>query len=267
MLTDARYHVDVVAEAGGLLQALTLQPYRFTLTELSVATGLSKNKTFRLLYTLVRVGLVQQDTETKRYSLGVSVLPMAGAVQASNEILLAARDTLDWLQDTVGERINLGVLDGPDHAICIDTREGTRRIQISARIGARIALHAGAIPKVLLACSDDATIADYIARNSPLHRYTTQTAPTAEALWDALRQIRRAGVAISDEDLDLGAASIAVPIYDRAGAVVAAVSIAVPIERFGLAEREEYELTLRRASERISRNLGYVTMYGRHVSA
>ena len=264
---DSRYYVDVVAEAGALLRAFTAPPYRFTLTELSTALGLSKNKAFRLLYTLVQIGLVQQDVETKRYSLGLSVLHLASAAQASNELLLAARDTLDWLQDTIGERINLGTYDGPDHAVCVDTRDGSRRIQISARIGARIALHAGAIPKALLAFSDDSAIERYIERNAPLKSYTSQTAQAPEALWGQVRAIRRAGVAVSDEDLDLGVGAIATPIFDRSGAVVAAVSIAVPLERFGLSERETYELALQRASERISRNLGFVAMPGRSVIA
>ncbi len=260
---DERYYVEVVAEASELLRAFANAPYRFTLTELSVASGLSKNKTFRLLYTLVYTGLVQQDAETKRYMLGLPLLHLASIVQGSNELLLAARDTLDWLQETIGERINLGTYDGPDHAICVDTRESARRIAISARIGVRIPLHAGAVPKILLAFSTDAQIASYLERNSPLRQFTPRTATTADALWDDLRTIRRNGFAASEEDLDEGMGALAAPIFDRYGAVVAAVSVAVPVERFGRFEREEYEAALQRASERISRNLGFVASFGR----
>jgi len=129
---DERYYVEVVAEASELLRIFAHTPYRFTLTELSVASGRSKNKTFRLLYTLTYAGLVQQDAEAKRYTLGLSPLHLASIVQGSNELLLAARDALDWLQDTSGERINPGTYDGPDHAICVDTRASARRIAISA---------------------------------------------------------------------------------------------------------------------------------------
>lgn len=260
---DERYYVEVVAEASALLRTFANAPYRFTLTEMSVASGLSKNKTFRLLYTLAYTGLVQQDAETKRYTLGLPLLHLASIVQGSNELLLAARDTLDWLQDTVGERINLGTYDGPDHAICVDTRESARRLTISARIGVRLPLHAGAIPKALLAFSTDAQIASYLERNLPLRQFTPRTATTAEALWDDLRAIRRGGFAVSDEDLDEAVCALGAPIFDRHGMAVAAVSIAVPIERFGQDERDEYEVALQRASERISRNLGFVVSFGR----
>jgi len=261
-LHDARYYVDVVAEAGELLRAFTPPPYRFTLTELSLATGLSKNKTFRLLYTLTQTGFVHQSTETKRYSLGLPVLYLASALQASNELLLAAHDTLDWLQDTVGERINLGVFDGAEHAICVETREGSRRMQVSAHVGARFPLHIGAVPKALLAFAGDDAVAKYLARNSPLRAFTSKTVRTPATLWDEMHTIRRLGLATSEEDLDDGVGAIAMPIFDRTGVVIAAVSIAAPMARFGPDEREGYEQALQKASERISRSLGFVAMPG-----
>ena len=259
----SRYYVDVVAESMHLLQSFAAPPFRFTLTELSVLTGLSKNKTFRLLQTLVQTGVVRQEADTKRYTLGLPVLRLVSAVQAGNELLLAARDTLDWLQDTVGERVNLGARDDEDQALCIDTRESSRRIQISARIGVRFPLHAGAIPKVLLAFSDDATIAGYLARNEPLRPFTARTVRTADELWSEMRAIRRVGVSVSDEDLDEGACAIAAPIFDRNGKVVAGVSIAAPTARFGPAERDHYREMVTEAGGRISRNLGFVAVPGR----
>lgn len=264
---DARYYVDVVAESIQLLQAFAAPPYRFTLTELSVLTGLSKNKTFRLLHTLVHTGMVRQEADTKRYALGLPVLRLASALQAGDEILLAARDTLDWVQDTIDERVNLGAWDGEDHSICIETREPSQRLQISARVGVRFPLHAGAIPKVLLAYSDDATIAGYIARNQPLRSFTAKTANSADELWAEVRAIRREGVAVSDEDLDEGACAIAAPIFDRGGKVVAGLSIAAPVSRFGPLERQRYREVVIAAGERISRNLGFVASPGRWVVA
>jgi DNA-binding IclR family transcriptional regulator len=259
----SRYYVDVVAESMHLLHSFAAPPFRFTLTELSVLTGLSKNKTFRLLQTLVQSGVVRQEADTKRYTLGLPVLRLVSAGQAGNELLLAARDTLDWLQDTVGERVNLGARDDEDQALCIDTRESARRIQISARIGVRFPLHVGAIPKVLLAFSDDATIAGYLARNEPLRRFSPRTACTADELWAEMRAIRRTGVSVSDEDLDEGACAIAAPIYDRNGKVVAGVSIAAPVTRFGPAERNRYREVIVEAGARVSRNLGFVAVPGR----
>ncbi len=260
---QSRYHVDVVAEAMRLVQAFAAPPYRFTLTELSVLTGLSKNKTFRLLHTLVQTGMVRQEADTKRYTLGLPVLRLASALQASDELLLAARDTLDWVQDTANERVNLGTFDGEDYALCVDTRESSRRIQISARIGARFPLHAGAIPKVLLAFSDEVTLESYLERHPTLQVFTSHTVRSAEGLREELRAIRRAGVSVSDGDMDDGVCAIAAPIFDRQGKIVAGISIAVTAARFALDDRERLQEVVIEAGERISRILGFVAMPGR----
>lgn len=260
---DSRYAVEVVAEAMHLLQAFSAPPYRFTLTELSVLTSLSKNKTFRLLHTLVQSGMVSQEADTKRYMLGLSVLRLASALQASNDILLAARDTLDWMQDTANERVNLGTFDGEDHALCIDTRDSSRRLQISARIGVRFPLHAGAVSKVLLAFSGADAIEGYLRRNPVPRTFTAKTVRTPDELRDEMRAIRRAGISVSAEDLDEGACAIAAPIFDRNGKIAAGVSVAVPVARFGADDRERYRDLVVEAGERISRNLGFVARPGR----
>lgn len=259
----SRYSIEVVAEAMTLVQAFTAPPYRFTLTELSVLTGLSKNKTFRLLHTLVQSGMVRQEGDTKRYSLGMPVLRLASALQAGDELLLAARDTLDWVQDTVDERVNLGTFDGEDHALCIDTRESSRRIQISARIGARFPLHAGAIPKVLLAFSGDAAIAAYLERNPAPQVFTSSTVRSGDELKEELGAIRRTGISVSDGDMDEGVCAIAAPVFDRHGKIVAGLSVAVPSARFAPDDRERLQGVVVEAGERISRNLGFVPMFGR----
>ncbi len=253
----SRYHVDAVAKAMRLLATFGAPPHRFSLTELSTRSGLSKNRTFRLLQTLAKTGFVCHEPDTKLYRLGLAVFGLAGALRAGDELLLAAGEALDWACDASGETVNLFAPDGEDGAICVDKRESDRHLQISARIGARFALHAGASPKLLLACAGDAFVARYLERHQPLRAFTSATIVAPGRLWEEVRRIRAQGFSVSDEDLDRGACAIAAPVRDRRGAVVAGVSVAAPATRFGPAERERTRAIAVEAGQRISRNLGY----------
>lgn len=253
----SRYRVDAVAKALRLLEVFTIPPHRFNLTELSARANMSKNQTFRLLCTLGEAGFVRQEPETKSYRLGVRMFQLAGALLEGDDLLLAAGEALTWARDTTGETVNLIARDGPDAAICVDRRGSPRPLQITARVGARFALHAGASPKLLLAFSDDRTIEWYFARHQSLPAFTAATITDPVALRAELQRIRAQGYAISDEDLDAGACAVAAPIHNRRGDVIAGVSIASPASRFGPVERERNRTVALEAAARISQNLGY----------
>lgn len=253
----SRYRVDAVAKALRLLEGFAEPPHRFNLTELSARADMSKNQAFRLLCTLGEAGFVHQEPETKAYRLGVRMFQLAGALLDGDDLLLAAGDALTWARDVTGETVNLIARDGPDAAICVDRRGSPRPLQISARVGARFALHAGASPKLLLAFSDDQTVDCYCAGHQPFPAFTATTITDPVALWAELRQIRARGYAISDEDLDAGACAVAAPIRNRRGDVIAGVSVASPASRFGPVERDRNRQVALEAAARISQTLGY----------
>lgn len=252
-----RYRVQSVVKATALLGAFSEPPHRFTLTELSQRTQQSKNQAFRLLQTLLETGFVRLEPGSKVYCLGPAAYRLLGAVQLSDELVLAADQTLDWVRDETGETINLIARDGPDSAVCVAKRESAQRLQITAQLGKRFALHAGASPKLLLAFSPDDRIDDYLARRQPLHASTPYTITALHQLWEEIWRIREEGFATSDEDLDLGACAVAAPIRDRSGEVVAGISLAMPAARFGPLERERFRTIALEAGQRISTALGY----------
>lgn len=258
-----RYRVQAVVKATALLGAFSEPPHRFTLTELSQRTQQSKNQAFRLLQTLLETGFVRLEPGSKVYCLGPAAYRLLGAVQLGDELVLAADQTLDWVRDETGETINLIARDGPDAAVCVAKRESARRLQITAQLGKRFTLHAGASPKLLLAFSPDDRIDAYLARHQPLRALTPYTITEAHQLWDEIRRIREEGFATSDEDLDLGACAVAAPIHDRSGEVVAGISLAMPAARFGPLERDRFRSIALEAGRRISTVLGYDA--GRHT--
>jgi DNA-binding IclR family transcriptional regulator len=252
-----RYYIDAVGRAVQLLRAFLAPPHRFGVTELSQRTGMTKNLVFRLLRTLTAEGLLQWDPKTRTYTLSYDLTELGAVASRGSSLVQAATPVLDRLAQETGETINLIARADEFTAICIDKRDSAWRLQITARIGARFSLHAGAVPKLLLAFSDAENIERYLAQHQPLPQFTPHTITDPDALRAELAVIRQRGVSVSEEDLDLGACAIAAPIYDRHGSVIAGVSIAMPASRFGEPERMRYRETVTAAAAEISRRLGY----------
>ncbi len=231
-LGESRYKVSSVQSAIALLEAFLQPPHQFGVTELSRMTGRTKNQTFRLLQTLADDAVVVIDPDTKRYSLGYRMLEWGVVAQKSSPLVIAVSPVMDRLASEIRETIVLMALADDVSAICIDKRESSQSLQISAKVGRRVFLHAGAGSKCLLAYSPPEFIDRFITRTGPLARHTARTITDPDRLREEMVLIRECGYSVSDEDLDEGACSIAAPIRGHRGDVIAAVSIACPKARF-----------------------------------
>ncbi len=250
-----RYRILSVQRAAQLLSAFLTPPHEYGVSELSRMLGQTKNQTFRLLQTLVDERLVIFDLVSKRYRLGYRVVELGVVAQKKLPLVAAAAPVLDRVAEESGETINLGTLADEVTAICLDKRESAHPLQIHARVGGRTPLHAGAVSKLLLAYSSESFVAEFLALASPLERFTDKTIVEADALRAELQAIRTAGYAISDEDLDPGACSVAAPIRNGTGEVIAGISIATPKARFSAPEREVTIRAVVGAAEEISLKL------------
>lgn len=222
-------------------------------TELANRLSLSKNQVFRILSTLKEYNYVHQ-TPAKTYRLGSKFFEIGQRTMDQSDLIQAARQQMDWLSDETGEAIHLFVRDGLQ-AVCVARKESPAAIGLSAQIGRRFLMHAGACPKAILAYQDRAFV-DRMVGEYGLPRYTEHTVITREALDLQLVAIRERGYAESDEDLDPYAYSIAVPIPGLDGQVNTAMSVAGPIHRFTPEHRERAHGLLLEARARISESLG-----------
>ncbi len=222
-------------------------------TELANRLSLSKNQVFRILATLKEYNYVHQ-TAGKTYQLGSKFFEIGQRLINQSDLIQAIRPQMDWLRDETGETIHLFARDGLQ-AVCIARRESRAVIGLSAQIGRRFLMHAGACPKAILAFQDrsfvDSAIAEY-----GLPRYTERTVISREALDEQLAEIRERGYAESDEDLDPYAYSIAIPIPGMNGQVNLSMSVAGPVHRFTPEHRERAFNLLIEARQRINETIG-----------
>lgn len=255
---DRNYRISAAEKAFQVLNAFSVSPHRFTLTEIAAATGLSANQAFRVLQTLLAIGFVRVEPESKTYRLGARLFALIPALYHGDELLVASRDALDAAQCQTGEMVSLIVADGDDATICIDSREPGCTGCGAGGIGSRSThLHAGAAGKLLLAFSLDERIARYLAAHDPLHRFTPRTCATADDLWAAIRQVRQDGYAVSLGEVSEEMYGIAAPVRDRRGDLVATVTLAASLVGTGSGERDRQTAAMIETARRISTNLGY----------
>lgn len=245
------YTIEAVARALRVLEALGDQPGR-GVTALADELGLTKTIVFRLLQTLEEGGYVQRDESRAVYALGYRIAILGERVGRDGALLHVARPVMDGLRDATGENVNLVVREGLN-AMALATREGLHSIRLFAQSGRRGPLHAGGASQLLLAFADEAVRERVLS--GPLERYTPHTIIDPAQLSAALARIRASGCNVALNDLDDGAFSVAAPIRDGAGEVVAGLSVAGAAVRLDEARRGEYIDAVGKAADEISARL------------
>ncbi|WP_165452197.1 IclR family transcriptional regulator [Paenibacillus thalictri] len=213
-----------VYNAIRILREFTLEDKELGITELSQRLGLAKSTIFRLVNTLNGNNLVEKNMYTHKYHLGIGAFELGFAAYHGNELRLIAYPLLNKLMNTVREAVHLGVYDhGEVVFLCKrvpDNHKGT-----VSKIGKRIPSHCTASGKVLLAHQSDQEINRIIQLG--LERYTQKTISDGGVLTEQLRDVRKNGYAIGMAEYNEGVCSIAVPVVNDNGRVIAAISLAM----------------------------------------
>ena len=249
--------VEVPALRKGLLVLELLARHgSLTMAEIQQRAQLNKTMTFRLLRALGEHGYVEHDEVSHRYSLGLKLLELGGAVTVSLDLASLSQPLLNDLRMTFRETVNLGVL-RDDHILYVAIAESSRPgLLMASYVGNRNHLHSTAIGKVILAFLPDDDRHEILA-GYPMPRLTSHTITEPALLDDELDLTHRRGHAVDNEENEIGARCVAVPILDSRGRPLAGVSISGPISRIDDATIERMAEQLWAVSHEISRRLGY----------
>lgn len=198
-------------------------------TDVADRAGLPKSTAARLLATLVGEGAVEQVPGDTSYRLGPRLITLAAGFSLARSLAAIARPMLVDLAEASGEAAGLGIPDG-DLIHYIDQVDTVHPVLVRDWTGARAPLHAVSSGQVLLAFRTPAAIERYLDR--PMERFTDRTLADADAVRERLREVRRRGYAWAIEEFDAGISSVAAPIADASGEVIAAVHVHGPSYRF-----------------------------------
>jgi DNA-binding IclR family transcriptional regulator len=223
-------------------------------TEVAAELGVHKSTAFRLIAALENGSLVEQDGERGKYHLGRGVLRLAAATAARLELPTESRPLCRRLAAELGEAVDVAILDAGE-ATSILQEYAPSAITGRNWLGQRTPLHATASGKILLACTDAATLEEVLA--SELHRYTTHTVTEPTSLEAELAKVRERGWASTTEELEIGLNAIAAPVQDGTGEVVAAVGVSGPSYRLTAESFPAVAAHLGEGARGISARLGH----------
>ncbi|WP_420227349.1 IclR family transcriptional regulator domain-containing protein [Pigmentiphaga litoralis] len=228
---EDKEYVAGLEKGLAVIEAFGIRNGPLTLSEAADITGHPRATTRRSLLTLQRLGYVESDGKTFR--LAPRVLRLGHAYVTSSPLPKLVQPVLEAISERTQESSSLAVLDGTN--VVFVARAATRRsLSHGLGMGSRLPVHGAATGRVLLAAlaPDEAERILLRMARRPLTPRTRIDVPELLAL---LEDVRRDGYAVSDEELELGLRSIAVPVHDMHGRTVAAMSIVASTSRFTLA--------------------------------
>jgi IclR family pca regulon transcriptional regulator len=229
-----RAHDTVQSLVRGLavIRAFDAEHPELTLSEVARRAGITRAAAGRFLRTLEELGYVRGSGATsvgRSYGLTPRVLELGFSYLSALSIPEVVQPHLERLSREVDESVSAAVLDGSD--IVYIARVPTRRIMsVRITIGTRFPAFATSMGRVLLAGMTDATREAALAA-SALPALTDRTLTSAGALRDELVRVGEQGWALVDGELEPGLRSVAVPLHDRRGGVVAAVNVSTSATR------------------------------------
>jgi DNA-binding IclR family transcriptional regulator len=198
-------------------------------TEVAERTELAKSTAARLLASLAREGAVEQVPGQTRYRLGPRMATLSVGVAPVRNLVAIARPILEALARETGEAAGLSVPDGAT-VHYIDQVDSTHEVQVRDWTGTRVPMHAVSSGQVFLAHMNPTEVERYLAQ--PRVSFTPNTITDSSALRDRLRQVQLDGFAWVREEFAEGLNSVAAPVADDGGEIVAAVHLHGPSYRF-----------------------------------
>jgi IclR family pca regulon transcriptional regulator len=233
-----------------VIQAFTQQSPQMTISQLSVKTGLSRAAVRRCLYTLTKLGFAGAEDGT-RYSLRPRMLTLSHTYTASNTLSSAAQPILERMSTALRESFSVATLDGED-IVYIARTQVSRVMAVDLHIGSRLPAYCTSMGRVLLAFLPTDQLEQYLTK-AVLTPHTNRTITSVEKLRLALRNVRRNGYALVDQEYEVGLRSMAVPVYAHSGRVVATVNLSGNAPRLSVLEMQSRYLThLRNAATELS---------------
>jgi IclR family transcriptional regulator, pca regulon regulatory protein len=217
-----------LARGLAVIQAFSQKKRQLTISQVSAKTGFSRAAVRRCLYTLAKLGFAGSD-DNRHFYLRPRVLALGHSYISSMPLATAAQPILEHFSRLLHESCSIATLDGLD-IVYVARANVTRIMAIDLGVGSRLPAFCTSMGRVLLAHLPPDELESFLARIQ-FTRYTERTIVTVDKLRPVLRLALRNGYSIVDQELELGLRSMAVPIQNPSGKVVAAVNVGAHAQR------------------------------------
>ncbi len=224
-----RVGVQSLGRAFAILEQIARHREGIGLADLSRLVGLHNSTTFHLAKTLVSLGYIRQEKESKRYRVGRPLFVLAASALDEIEMVNLATPVLEELSRETGDGSHFAVRMG-DTVVVIARTGGPGAFQLADRVGVVRPAHCTAVGKAILASLRPEQLKGFLKRVK-LEPWTEKSITEVPVLLRELEEIRRTGIAIDDAEFNPEVRCLAVPIKDFTGKTIGALAISGPIWR------------------------------------
>jgi IclR family transcriptional regulator, KDG regulon repressor len=226
-----------------------------TAQELSQRTGIPLSTLYRLIKDLETRGYLKYDSQSATYGLGMRFFELGCVVEQQLRLPEICGPIMRQLSEQFDITVMLTAV-YRNEVICLEVIESRRILRLAMERGTRLPFYAGAGSKILMAFLPEDAI-DQILLRQPMLAFTSHTMTDPATFKLHLAQIQDQGYALSDQEMNTGAAGLAAPIYNAQREVVAGLTLAGPNSLFNPERLPEYLEALQAAAAECSANLGY----------
>ncbi|ODU72302.1 MAG: hypothetical protein ABT00_18025, partial [Bordetella sp. SCN 68-11] len=224
------YWVDALAQGLSVLEAFDCEQPSLTLTELAQRLGWSRSKPYRFVHTLEKLGFLEREEVGRRYRLTAHAMKLGFAYLNRLPLVELAQPIMNRLRTEVGASVHMAILDR-DELVYVAQARIPLPTSIDIHVGSRMPPHSSSIGRILLAYKPQADIAR-ILDSAPIPALTEKSTVDPAAFRALLDTAHERGYVYNDEEFHRGVRSIAAPVLNAQGDVVAGLNATSMIYTF-----------------------------------
>src|SRR6202795_4780981 len=246
--------VQSLGRAFAILEQVARHREGIGLAELSKLVGLHNCTTFHLAKTMVSLGYIRQERDSKRYRIGRPLFVLAASALDEIEMINVATPVLEDLSRETGESSHFAVRMG-DTVVVIARTSGPGAFQLTDRVGVVRPAHCTALGKVILASLRPDQLKRFLERVE-MKPSTEKSITEIPKLLREIAEIRRSGIAYDDGEFNLEVRCVAVPVKDFTGQIIGALGISGPVWRLSIQALQGRAKIVQAAADRVSTEFG-----------
>lgn len=247
-MEENQYIIKSLMKAFEVLE-LVVKNEKMSIKEINDATKLGKSTIFRILSTLKEMNYIDQNVEDSKYYATVKIFELGNSVTNKMPIKKIAKPFLRHLHEECNETVNLAVVSGDD-IIFLDKILTKEPLRVDLDIGRKVPIYCSSLGKSILAFSGRT---DYT--NIQFNKFTKTTIGSYEEFLNELENVRKNGYAFDDEEYVDHLSCVSVPIINKEGIAIAAISIASPTFRLSEERKSDFISLLKSYASKIEHEM------------
>ena len=252
---NQRGGIQSISRAFHILEEIARAREGIPLSELSKRVGLHNSTAFHLVKTMVSLGYIRQERDTKRYRIGRPLFGLAASALDEIEMVSHATPILEALSHQSGESSHFAVRSA-DAVMVVARTSGPSAFQLTNRVGVLRPAHCTALGKVILAALTPDQFERFLAR-ADLKACSPKTVTEPELIRRDIAEVRQNGIAFDDGEFDAEVRCVAVPVLDFSGQVLGALGISGPVWRMSIQTLQSHARIVREAAAQLSAEFGF----------